>query len=27
VKLEQHVADDILKKAVAEAGYKVTEIK
>ncbi len=27
VKLEQHVADDILKKAVAEVGYKVTEIK
>jgi len=27
VKLEQHVADDILKNAVAEAGYKVTEIK
>ena len=27
VKLEQNVADDVLKNAVADAGYKVTEIK
>ncbi len=27
VKLEQNVADKVMKNAVAEAGYKVTEIK
>ena len=27
LKLEQNVADDILKNAVADAGYKVTGIK